>query len=53
MFKSTKRSCPPPNVGPLDSPLKMACDLMVTTVLNGSKFSELRREKINAFEVVP
>lgn len=40
-------------MGPLDPPLRMARDGMVTKVLNGGKFSELRREKINAFEVSP
>ena len=40
-------------MGPLDPPLRMARDGMVTKVLNGGKFSELRREKINAFEVFP
>lgn len=40
-------------MGPLDPLLRMACDGMVTNVLNGGKFSELWREKINAFEVSP
>lgn len=40
-------------MGPLDPLLRMARDGIVTKVLNGGKFSELRREKINAFEVFP